>query len=93
MAVVKNRPALHNSVDFIFKSFGIIGSILVSLMRLNWSKLASLAQKQSVNLKDFSCFGELFSSKGSLFRTYLMKNSLFKARGLNPCKSTDFRLF
>ena len=51
MAVVKSRPALHHSEDFIFKFFEIIEpivefeNILESLMRPNWPKLASLTQK------------------------------------------------
>ena len=48
MAVVERLPALHYSVDFIFLSFGIMGSIVElkktirgSLMRPKWPKLAS----------------------------------------------------
>ena len=51
MAAVERLPALHNSVNFIFLSFGIIGfiaeleTISKSLMKPKWQKLASLAQK------------------------------------------------
>ena len=74
MAVIKSRPALHHSVDFIFKSFGSLSpllnfeNILGSLMRPNWPKLVSLVQKQNVILKDCSCFGVLLPSKGYPFK-------------------------
>ena len=50
MAVVERLPALYYSVDFIFLSFGIMGSIVElktirgSLMRPKWPKLASPAK-------------------------------------------------
>ena len=48
---VERLPVLHFSVDFIFLSFGIMGSlwnfetIRGSLMKPKWQKLASLAQE------------------------------------------------
>ena len=51
VAAVERLPALHYSVDFIFLSYGIMGSlwnfetIKESLMKPKWQKLASLAQE------------------------------------------------
>ena len=48
VAAVERLPALHNSVDFIFLSFGIMWNfetIRGSLMKPKWQKLASLAQE------------------------------------------------
>ena len=51
VAAVERLPALHYSVDFIFMSFEIMGSlrnfetIRGSLMKPKWQKLGSLAQE------------------------------------------------
>ena len=51
VAAVERLSALHNSVDFIFLSFGIMGFIVNfenirgSLMRPKWPKLSILAQE------------------------------------------------
>ena len=51
VAAAERLPALHYSVDFIFLSFGIMGSlwnfenIKGSLMKPKWQKLACLPQE------------------------------------------------
>ena len=75
MAAVERLPALHYSVDFIFLSFGIMGSmwnletIRGSPMKPKWQKLASLAQEICTLYIQF--FGAVFASKRYPFKNIL----------------------
>ena len=72
VAMVERLPALHYSVDFIFLSFWIIGSIveLWSLMKPKWQKLASLANEIYAH-SSFSSLVQSSLPKDTLLRTYL----------------------
>ena len=72
VAAVERLPALHYSVDFIYLSFGFMGSlwnfetIRGLLMTPKRQKLASLAQE--ICTLWFQFFGAVFASKGYPFR-------------------------